>query len=149
MFPFLRDGDVIQVVPSGIEGLQVGDIIFYRSGDRMFAHRVIGFVTTTQGTGARVRGDAFLQEDPPVAEEDLLGRVELVSRRRRGEWQQIRPTQGWAGVLGRLGARNQTAHRCIRWVSRTGLRLASGRRKLLRGARDHLKRTAEMEEQKL
>lgn len=149
MFPFLLDGDIIQVAPFRIQGLRIGDIIFYRSADRMLAHRVVGFVTTSSGECARVRGDAFLQEDPPVAEEDLIGRVELVSRRCRDDWRQIRLTEGWARVLGDLVARSQAAHRCIRWFSRTGLRLASGRRRVLRTIKDHREETmADMERQK-
>lgn len=150
MFPFLRDGDVIQVTPSGIEDLQLGDIIFYRSGDRMLAHRVVGLITTCEGKSARARGDAFLQEDPPVTEEDLVGRVELVSRRHGDDWDEIRPTEGWAGLLGSLVARSRAVHRSVRWVSRLGLRLASGRRKL-RGAHKHHAdgSTADMERQGL
>jgi hypothetical protein len=141
MFPFLRDGDVIQVSPSTISDLCVGDIIFYRSGDHMLAHRVVGFITKPVGECARVRGDAFLKEDPPVAEEDLIGKVELVARRRRDDWRQIRLTEGSARMLGELVARSQAAHRCVRWLSRAGLRLTNGRRRLRRGKKAHLERT--------
>jgi hypothetical protein len=124
MFPFLRDGDVVHVAPCDVEELRVGDIIFYRSGDRLLAHRVVGFVNTPVGRCVSARGDAFLQEDPPVAEEDLLGRVELVSRQRRGGWHQIRLGERRARLFGDLVARSQAAHRLVRWGSRTWLRLA-------------------------
>ena len=100
MFPFLRDGDIIQVAPSGIDGLGLGDIIFYRSGDRLLAHRVVGFVTTVEGTCARARGDAFRHEDPPVAEAELIGRVEYVSRQFRDSRRQIPLNRGYMRFTG-------------------------------------------------
>ena len=141
MFPFLRDGDVIQVAPANIEALRVGDIIFYRSGERMLAHRVVGLGTTTEGKYARARGDAFLHEDPLVSETDLLGKVELVSRSRRGTWHQIQLTKGWPRLLGDALARSTLAHRSYRWLSRLRLRLVGGCRKLLRAGKEHLEGT--------
>jgi hypothetical protein len=136
MFPFLKDGDVIQVAPANIEALRVGDIIFYRSGDRMLAHRVVGLGTTPEGKYARARGDAFLQEDPLVSEGDLLGKVELVSRPSCGSWHQIQLTEGWARLLGDLVARSKVAHRSVRCLSRLRLRLEGGYKKLLQVGKD-------------
>lgn len=125
MFPFLRDGDIIQVAPSSITGLRLGDIIFYRSGERLLAHRVVGFVTTSEGRCARARGDAFLQEDAPVAEAELIGRVESLSRQFRDGWHQISLNRGWMRVAGAAVARSRAAHRCLRWLSRAWLRWSS------------------------
>lgn len=130
MFPFLRDGDIIEVVPAGIEDLHVGDIIFYRSGNRLLAHRVVGFIATPEGRCARARGDAFLQEDPPIAEAALIGRVELVSRLRRDGWRQIPLNRGWVRSTGVVVARSKVAHRGVRWLSRTWLLFASGLRRI-------------------
>lgn len=149
MVPFLRDGDVLQVAPGEIKHLRVGDIIFYRSGDRLLAHRVIGFVATPAGRCARARGDAFVQEDPPIAEEDLIGRVEAVSRPRRDGWREIPLDRGWRRSGGILVARSKVAHRCVRWLSRGWLRLAGARRRLPRASEDHQRGTvADVEKQK-
>lgn len=137
MFPFLRDGDVIQVTPTSLEELRKGDIIFYRSGDRLLAHRVVGFVTTVGGRCARARGDAFLQEDPPIAGVDLIGSVETVSRLHRGKWRQMSLSRGWTRFTGVLVARSRVVHRCVRWTSRTWLRLAGVRRRWQRPNEDH------------
>lgn len=125
MFPFVRDGDVIQVAPASIDQLSVGDIIFYRSGTRLLAHRVLGLVDTKEGKFAKARGDAFFQPDPPISSDDLIGRVEFVSRLSRGHWRQISPGEGLTGLIGVLVARSQRVHRCVRWASYNWLRLAN------------------------
>lgn len=124
MYPMLRRGDVIEVVPVARDAIYVGDVVFFRSGDRLLAHRVVGFVPDGQGVRIRARGDSFLQEDPPVPEQDLIGKVETVYRPWRDRQRVIRLDRGLSGSLGVLIARSSAVHRCVRGATRTLRRCA-------------------------
>jgi signal peptidase I len=123
MYPLFREGDVLQVAPVSFRELGIGDVVFYRSGDRLLAHRVIGFVFEADQVRIRARGDGFLQEDPPVSEPDVVGRVETIHRRWRGGERRIRLDRGIRHRLGILVARSTLAHRGVRWAARVMHRL--------------------------
>jgi len=123
MYPFVREGDVLQVAPASFCELGIGDIVFYRSGDRLLAHRVIGFVSEADQVRIRARGDGFLQEDPPVSASELVGRIETIYRPWRGKECVIRLDRGITRGLGVLVARNTFVHRSVRWVARVMYRL--------------------------
>jgi hypothetical protein len=78
MAPSIRDGDVITVAPL-TAAVRRGDVLLYRAGGRLTAHRVIA-----RGRGGdalfRVRGDAPGWEEERVAWGDVLGRVVEVER---------------------------------------------------------------------
>lgn len=42
MFPVIKKGDVLKVEHAGARDMKVGDIPAYKSGDKLFAHRVVG-----------------------------------------------------------------------------------------------------------
>jgi hypothetical protein len=95
MFPLIRSGSVVQVEPVALESLRRGDVILFRAGDALVAHRL---VDQGRGGGAgrlATRGDAFprrvIEEVDPS---QVLGRVVAIQR---GPWQ-IRIDAG----LGRL-----------------------------------------------
>ena len=123
MYPLVREGDVLQVVPVSFSELGIGDVVFYRSGDRLLAHRVIGFVFEADQVRIRARGDGFLQEDPPVSEPDVVGRVEAIHRPWRGRERIIPLDRGIRHRLGILVARSTLAHRGARWAGRALYRL--------------------------
>lgn len=123
MYPFVKEGDVLQVVPVTFRELGIGDVVFYRSGSRLLAHRVIGFVFEADQVWIRARGDGFLQEDPPVSEPDVVGRVNMIHRPWRGRERIIRLDRGFRHRLGVFVARSTMAHRGVRWAGRMLYRL--------------------------
>ena len=81
MKPFLKDGDQILVKHVDPESVVKGDVVFYESQDKFFAHRVIrkkdGIVTT--------KADRFVQADAPITEDQVLGKI--IARKEGGaEW---------------------------------------------------------------
>jgi signal peptidase I len=123
MYPFIREGDALEVTPVSFHELGIGDVVFYRSGSRLLAHRVVGFVSEADQVYIRARGDCFLQEDPPVGEHDVVGRVERIYRPRRGRERMLRLDRGVRRGLGVLVARSTVVHHSVRWVARTFYRV--------------------------
>ena len=131
MYPLLKDRDVVEIAPIDINELRIGDVVFFRSGKRLLAHRIVGFVADEQGIRLRVRGDSYRQEDPPVAETDLIGRVEAVERNGCRGPHVIPLDKGSAKWLGRLVAQSGFVHGCVRWGGRGMWRVGGLARRLL------------------
>ncbi|MGB8991648.1 MAG: S24 family peptidase [Desulfobaccales bacterium] len=106
MFPAIPGGSVIRVEPVKVEDLRRGDVILYRVGDRMIAHRLVGKVQVHGRIRLITRGDAFpgtaLEEVEPS---QVLGRVAAI---RWGRWQ-MRIDAGLGRFGGRLAARISAA----------------------------------------
>jgi signal peptidase I len=114
MYPFLKEGDVVEVAPIQMGEVERGDVVFFLSGDRLLAHRVIEVAVGDPGTHLMTRGDVFRQADPPVNEECLIGLVTIVYRARRGGVHAIRLDRGLVRWLGLVMARSRAVHRCVR-----------------------------------
>jgi hypothetical protein len=105
MFPVVPGGSVLRVEPVKVEDLRRGDVIVYRVGDRMVAHRLIRQELVHGRIRLITRGDAFrrtaLEEvEPP----QVLGRVAAI---RWGRWQ-VRIDAGLGRFFNRLAARIST-----------------------------------------
>ncbi len=110
MYPLIRDGDWIEVIPVSIGEIRIGDVIFFRSGSHLFAHRVTRRLDGDGGIHLSTRGDRHLLGERPVdLGTDLIGRVQTVYRGRRV----IRLDRGLSGFLGQLIVRSRTAHLCV------------------------------------
>ena len=121
MYPFIRDGDWAEIVPVSAEEIHVGDVVFSRTGQQLFAHRVIRRVPGEQRVLLITRGDNHLREERPVdPSADLIGRVQTVYRGCRT----IRLDRGLASYLGKLVARNRIAHFCVWSLGRIWRRAA-------------------------
>jgi signal peptidase I len=97
MVPIIRSGGLIQVDPVQPEGLLLRDIVVYRQGDQVVAHRLVA--KRQQGENLRLftRGDAASWQFPEeVSPEQVLGRVTAV-RSPRGR--KIRIDAGWGRGL--------------------------------------------------
>lgn len=68
----VRSHDIVQAVP--------GDIIVFRYGGRLVAHRVVERVDCQNGIQWVTRGDSACGNDIPVSSDELLGRVTAVRR---------------------------------------------------------------------
>ena len=81
MTPFVRDGDVLEVMPASGMELQPGDVVFRRtSTGGMVAHRLI---TRRRCDGQEIlftKGDAARRLDAPVSAEDIVGKVVAIER---------------------------------------------------------------------
>lgn len=71
MAPRINDGDILHVAPVGSRKLKVGEIILFRCGTELKAHRIIRL----RGEIPVTRGDAGLDNDGEIRREDILGVV--------------------------------------------------------------------------
>ena len=80
MWPAVRDGAVVDVDPSGLEGLRAGDLVAYERAGKVIVHRVV----TVLPAGLRCRGDAVAVDDPFVPRTSVLGRATVRTQRALG-----------------------------------------------------------------
>jgi hypothetical protein len=84
MLPWIRNGDILTVAPTGMIDVQLGDVVLFQSGSGAIrVHRVI-----KQGSGARtaqflVKGDRLLRTDGWIPAAQVFGRVIAVERNGR------------------------------------------------------------------
>jgi len=96
MWPYFQDGDLLEVVPTTLDQLGIGDCVVLRAADgTLIAHRVVSL-----RHGLRTRGDALARDDDhQAAELQLVGRI--VARHRLGRRSLVTGgRQGW--LLGRF-----------------------------------------------
>jgi signal peptidase len=80
MEPSFRAGDLVVVRGIPFEEIHIGDVIVFRSprpGDeRVYVHRVVGFVSKAGETYIRTKGDDVSVSDSWLtSEEDYIGRI--------------------------------------------------------------------------
>jgi signal peptidase I len=80
MFPFLMQGDIIQVTPVGEEKLQRGKVIVFNNGKYWVAHRLIETDQTAEWF--LTRGDGNLSIDSPVHRSEIKGIVTGIIKNR-------------------------------------------------------------------
>jgi signal peptidase len=83
MMPAVRPGDVLSIRRVDLRETSPGEIVLFARGGRLFAHRIVD----QGGGGSRdpylvTRGDRLLENDPPVFQSELLGRVTSIDRGR-------------------------------------------------------------------
>lgn len=77
MFPTLRQGDVLRLLPP--ESVEPGDLVLFRHDRTLVCHRV---VSATAGDAVRTRGDGMTGDGEPVRRVDLVGKVAVIVRGR-------------------------------------------------------------------
>ena len=75
MLPSIWPGDIAYV--SRVVAYRPGDVVLFSRKGRLFVHRVVEML----GGAVVTRGDSILDRDPPVALNDVLGRMESIKRR--------------------------------------------------------------------
>lgn len=99
MDPFIKDGDVVTVLP-GAGRPRLGEVIaFSPPGGHVVVHRVVG---CTPG-GVLTRGDGAARDDGLVTPAELLGVTRRVERRGRPLGLGLGPERVLVAVLSRLG----------------------------------------------
>ncbi len=82
MYPCIRPGDILHIVPKSVAQLAVGDIAVYRRANRLFGHRIIDRRSDNGRPYIITRPDrAKVGEDTPSYDEDVLGVVSQIERR--------------------------------------------------------------------
>jgi signal peptidase I len=76
MLPAIWPGDEITAIRRGYAELQTGEIVLYRRGGRLTAHRIERIAQDHLVT----RGDSLLSSDPPVQPCEIVGRVVSILR---------------------------------------------------------------------
>ncbi|MBE0410620.1 MAG: signal peptidase I [Anaerolineales bacterium] len=80
MAPVLKEGDIARVVHD-LSDLKPGDIVIYRKGWYLFAHRVLLQYDDEAGRKLYItQGDRSKRPDSPVEESEIIGRVVGVLR---------------------------------------------------------------------
>ena len=81
MYPTIRENEAITVEPVEPRNVKVGDIILYRFGENVVAHRVIQIEKSKGNTLHFIlREDTWGLVDEPVEAEQILGKVVSVER---------------------------------------------------------------------
>ena len=81
MHPTIKDGALLTVVPISPADIRKGDIIFYRSGINVFAHRVVCIEKQKEDAICfTLRGDALGAPDERVESHQILGKVVSVGQ---------------------------------------------------------------------
>jgi Peptidase S24-like len=96
MLPSIWPGDVLSIERKAGGEMVPGDIVLVARDGRFFVHRLIGKLES----GWITRGDSLPQNDEPVAEDQVLGKVSLIHRKTGvivpGRWVSLfRRAQAW------------------------------------------------------
>jgi len=88
MQPFIRDGDILEIQPSGGELFRTTDIVLCKSPKgRLVAHRIVGIKPEEGRDKLIIQGDALWQLDGNIDTGEVLGRVVAVIR--DGEYKRV------------------------------------------------------------
>ena len=111
MYPTIRNGESITVMP--LEGLSIqpGDIVLYRRSSGSIAHRVIAVQLGSDGsTELILRGDAEDACDSPVRRDQVLGHVRVGSAESaRQVWRTSALARSWRRLVARAIRRGHDA----------------------------------------
>jgi signal peptidase I len=77
MRPTIQHGDFVTVEPIEASEVRRGDILLYRDGNHVIAHRVVGLSASKRFL---LCGDGIETPDPPVRPDQVLGRVVALER---------------------------------------------------------------------
>jgi signal peptidase I len=81
MLPTLWPGDCITIQSYNFDQAQPGDVVLYARSGRLFIHRVMRKCRLGEERMLITRGDCMGEDDPPVQEKDLLGKITAIHRR--------------------------------------------------------------------
>ena len=82
MRPFINDGEVVTLRKVSPESLQCGDIIYYTTNNgAQLMHRIISkTILPNKKLLFTTKGDALLQEDEAISEDQILGKAFYVEK---------------------------------------------------------------------
>ncbi|MEA3432197.1 MAG: signal peptidase I [candidate division WOR-3 bacterium] len=83
MFPLFKTGDIILFEPLTHSDVSIGNVIVYKQGERMVAHRLMKIYQNNERITLVTKGDTFPDFDDPIYPEEVLGKVVAVERNGR------------------------------------------------------------------
>jgi signal peptidase I len=83
MYPTIRDGEAITVAPVSPASIVRGDVVLFRHGRRLLAHRVVGVTMSGNERIFELRGDAKGAGDGSISANAIVGKVIEVRRKGR------------------------------------------------------------------
>jgi len=126
-WPLIRDGSLVEITPAAERKPAEGDLVAYRSGDRVICHRLLRRRIFDAREEYLMKGDSNPTADGWIQADSVLGRVARVNGRDLD--------LGWRKVLSRglfLHSRLQSAcHLYIGGILPSGVVRKLGRSKLL------------------
>ncbi len=82
MFPFIQDGDVLEIAPLASKRIRRGDVLLVESAaGRLLAHRVVKIRQWDGSSQYLIKPDASRAADGWFQAQSILGRVDKVDRR--------------------------------------------------------------------
>lgn len=81
MYPILKPGDQLKVMPIGITEIRVGDIIAFQQKGILVAHRVQEIRLDKEGLTLTAKGDSVFEMDEEVSDENYLGKITALKRK--------------------------------------------------------------------
>jgi signal peptidase I len=75
MYPAIRSGDYLYIVPCAVSELRRGDVVLAATDRGLTAHRIVRISERDSSIRLTTRGDNSLRNDPSVGAADVLGRV--------------------------------------------------------------------------
>ncbi|MFO7898707.1 MAG: S24 family peptidase [Planctomycetota bacterium] len=83
MLPAIHPDSTLIIRPATGAEVRIGDIVVYRSGSELVAHRLVEKQWQAGGLVLRTKGDTHRRFDPPLPADQVLGRVVATQRRGR------------------------------------------------------------------
>jgi signal peptidase len=77
MWPAAPEGSLMSVTPCPIRSLSPGEMVTFKIGRRIITHRVHRVLADGR---VCAWGDSILTADPPLGDDDVLGRAEVLRR---------------------------------------------------------------------
>ncbi len=118
MFPLIKDGDSV-LVEHGAAGIRRGDIIVFRRGNDLAAHRVLCICDSDAGPTFTAKGDNAPRPDRPLSADKIVGRVLVVER--GGRYMSL-DTAIWRGIGWLIAASTLAWRRLCGWSQVLGQR---------------------------
>jgi signal peptidase I len=83
MFPFLKEGDVALIKKVEINALKIGDVIVFKHGQKMIAHRLMEINQNEEHYTLTTKGDTSKKIDPLFNEADYVGKIISFNRKEK------------------------------------------------------------------
>jgi hypothetical protein len=83
MLPAAWPGDILSISSCDARQALPGDIVLFTLDGRLVAHRVVERVSDQGSSYWITRGDSLSCNDPPVSQDQLLGRISAIQRGNR------------------------------------------------------------------
>jgi signal peptidase I len=83
MYPFLRNGDIGLVKKICISNLKIGDVIVFKTSEKLIAHRLLKIIYRNKKLSLITKGDSLLKKDCPISEENYIGKIVSFDRKNK------------------------------------------------------------------